>query len=374
VIDPSRPVTPSDSEITGLLADWDVFISSVMTGMSQERAAVAAAIEALGARAIWFERFGGRDDDPEAAYLGKVKQCNVLVGLLGERYGKPMPSGYSATHAEYNEAQNQGLRLSMWVTPGSHDGRQTDFIADVGVFHTYGVYSSPAEVGSGITTRLREVAAEELSPWVKLGPIAFRASTVRTSGREISVVARIRDNDVYAAITRFPDVAARSSEPLLFTHDLTSTPVRVKDLATETTVGRTRTVELELTRQDHAGANLNELSTQGLTSEDITEVGVRVALLGEENPLGTMSFLTDDVTNPLEAIQGLSLSEDVVGPVVRVLMTETLVGSGRAERITAFRLGLVSGGRRRVSVSWLPRKRFINVDPEERHVEGQMRA
>ena len=62
-----------------------------------------------------FERFGGRDDDPEVAYLEQVGRCTTYIGILGERYGKPLRSGYAATHAEYDEAQLRGLRISMWV-------------------------------------------------------------------------------------------------------------------------------------------------------------------------------------------------------------------------------------------------------------------
>lgn len=48
------------------------------------------AVERAGAQAVWFERFGGRDDDPEGAYLAEVGRCTVYVGILGERFGRPL--------------------------------------------------------------------------------------------------------------------------------------------------------------------------------------------------------------------------------------------------------------------------------------------
>ena len=100
-------------------------------GQGAERAGVAEAIEKLGAAAVWFERFGGRDDDPEAAYLSEGRGSDVYVGILGERYGTPLQTGYSATHAEYREALRHGLRTSVWVSNGTLSGPQQDFVKEV---------------------------------------------------------------------------------------------------------------------------------------------------------------------------------------------------------------------------------------------------
>ena len=59
-----------------------------MTELAEERRAVAAGIRAVGLRAVMFEEFGGRDADPEAAYLSEVQGSDIYVGILGQRYGK----------------------------------------------------------------------------------------------------------------------------------------------------------------------------------------------------------------------------------------------------------------------------------------------
>ena len=353
------------------LSDQHVFISSVIEGMADLRSAAADAIEASGAKSVLFERFGGRDDDAESAYLSELARCTIYVGILGERYGRPLPSGYSATHAEYNEAQRCGLRNSIWVSTGDHDGRQNDFINEIAVFHTYGTFEGPQSMAGGISRRLLDLAAENLSPWAKLGPIAFRARRVRVEGNRISVEAISRDDDVLAGLNRLRNRRVSSGD-LYFTHDLTSVPVEVADFVTDTRAGNSRHLEITLNRRSASGSpGLTELAVEGRTPEDITELALRVALFGEANPLGTFSFMAN-IPNPFDQVGQLRLSEEVVGPIVRVLLTETLVASGRAERITSFRLGPVHRGSRRLAMSWRPRQRYINSVPEERHIEGEV--
>jgi hypothetical protein len=136
------------------------------------------------------------DDDPEDAYLGQVASSDIYLGILGQRYGKPLKSGYSATHAEYDEAMRRGLRSSIWNSDGELDGRQQDFLEEVRVFHTTGSYSSPDDLAQRIERRLRVIAAESIAPWVKVGNSIFRATSVQDDGRQITVKARIRDNTV----------------------------------------------------------------------------------------------------------------------------------------------------------------------------------
>jgi hypothetical protein len=127
VIDRSPPEHLSDHELRLWASDQKVFVSSVMRDMEAERGAVVAAVEAIGATPVLFERFGGRDDPAEVAYLDGVRGADIYVGVLGPRYGLPDASGYSPTHLEYNEAVHNGLRVSVWATTGEMDGRQRDF-------------------------------------------------------------------------------------------------------------------------------------------------------------------------------------------------------------------------------------------------------
>lgn len=175
---------PDDDRLRTWLSVQRVFISSPMDDTRDDRAAVAAAIEALGATPIWFEEFGGRDADPTAAYTDEVDRSSIYLALLRERYGKMLPSGYSATHVEYIQARDRGLRISIWVAEdaANRDGHLVRFIEDAHVFHVTGRFRSAAELADKATRRLQEIAAEELSPWVKLGGLVFRADRITDSG------------------------------------------------------------------------------------------------------------------------------------------------------------------------------------------------
>jgi len=109
--------------------DWmvsqRVFISSVMDELREEQRVVAERVGSLGGQPVWFETFGGMDDDPEAAYLNEVASSSIYVGILGRLYGKLLPSRYSATHAEYLAAEERGLGTNRprgrrgWRRPAS---------------------------------------------------------------------------------------------------------------------------------------------------------------------------------------------------------------------------------------------------------------
>jgi hypothetical protein len=79
-----------------------------------------------------------------------------------------------------------------------------------------------------------------------------------------------------------------------------------------------------------------------------------------------------EVENPFAQIRGMPLSEEVMRPVAHLLLTEALVGSGRASRITRFRLGSPVRGRRAIELEWEDRRRYSNEDPERGRIEGVM--
>lgn len=85
VIDRSPPERVSDHELRLWASEQKVFVSSVMRDMEAEREAVAAAVEAIGATPVLFERFGGRDDPAEVAYLDGVRGSDIYVGILGSK-------------------------------------------------------------------------------------------------------------------------------------------------------------------------------------------------------------------------------------------------------------------------------------------------
>ena len=141
------------------------FISSVMTELPAEREAAAAAVRAVGATPLMFELFGGRDADPEDAYLEEVETSDVYIGILGRRYGKPLRTRCSATHTEYLHAEKSGLRIAVWcLKTNDREGHEESFLDEVRAFHVVPAFSKPDDLRVQIEERLKAIAAEDLAP------------------------------------------------------------------------------------------------------------------------------------------------------------------------------------------------------------------
>jgi hypothetical protein len=150
--------------------------------------------------------------------------------------------------------------------------------------------------------------------------------------------------------------------------------VTVRSVQTQTAAGRGSQVILiaERTQPLSNRPAFVDMAISGRTPEDLSEVAVRVALLGEANPLGTTMGFMVRMTNPLPLIEEMMLPEDAVEPVAHLLLTEEFVGTGRAERITSLQVGPRRGNLRPISIGWQPRKRFTNSTPKERLVQGEV--
>lgn len=130
------------------------FISSVMAELPKERQVAGAAVRAANVVPVMFEQFGGRDADPEDAYLGEVEASDIYIGILGRRYGKPLPTRYSATHAEYLHAETSGLRMAVWcLRADDREGHEQSFLDEIRTFHVVPEFRSPDDLGAQIADR-----------------------------------------------------------------------------------------------------------------------------------------------------------------------------------------------------------------------------
>jgi hypothetical protein len=64
---------------------------------------------------------------------------------------------------------------------------------------------------------------------------------------------------------------------------------------------------------------------------------------------------------------------EVAEGIARLVVTEGLVGSGRAVRISVFALGPRVGGARRIEIEWVDPRVYTNVDPARRRIKGEWR-
>jgi Domain of unknown function (DUF4062) len=290
------------------VADWAaqqrVFVSSVIEGYAEPRKAAVAAIEKTGATAVWFERFGGRDGDPNQAYLDEVRSSDIYVGVLGARYGRPLPSRFSATHEEYREAEQQGLRLSVWVEEGvDREGPQQSFLDEVRQFNVTGRFASSAELEHELERRLVDLAAEDLSPWCKLGRVIFRAREITERAGRVRIEATIKDELVADALGELNDRFARREQ--LLTYSGRTLVAQVDEVQITTRAARSRDVVLEAAVSEPPRPTTYTLN--GMSWDDMTELALRVSILGEPNPLGIMSGQAE-ISNPLPEVIAAGVS------------------------------------------------------------------
>jgi hypothetical protein len=351
------------------------FISSVMSEFKDERRAAAAAIRSTGAAPVMFETFGGRDADPEDAYLGEVESADIYIGILGRRYGKPLPSRFSATHTEYLHAEQHGLRLAAWCSDSAdREGHEQSFLDEIRTFHVVPTFTSASDLQAQIEGRLKAIAAEDLSPWCKLGSIVFRASAVVDHGDELEVTARIRSDAVAHALEALRGDKFGGHQDLQFTWAGRSKTMRVTSINSTTTTARSKTLHVRLERRDPSRDYILDMSIGDLTPADLTEVAVRTALFGERSRLTKhhMEFLTE-LPDPFDALRRARVADEVVRPLAEVMLVEALVGSGRASRLFDIRLGSAVRGVRHLQLSWEAPQRYSNERAVTKTVKGDVR-
>lgn len=366
---------PTEEAISEWAREVRVFVSSVIAGLGDERAAAADGIRAVGARPVMFEEFGGRDADPVNAYLGEVETSQIYLGILGGSYGTLLPTRYSATHTEFMHAESHGLRMAVWATnTQQREGPQQSFLEGARKFYVVPTFQTPADLRREVSERLRAIAAEDLSPWTKLGSIMFRASEVKHSGNGISVTARVQSDEVAHALESKASDYFSAADQVRFTWAGRCREVQVANVASTTTTARSKLMHLKLEVVESHPNDWLGVSFGGQTSADLTETALRGALFGEPNPLANqhMDFLAE-IPDPIQPLRDAKVSDEIVRSLGEVMVVDELVGSGRATRITRFRLGPSVGGRRHIELEWEPSCQYTNERPKRRRITGRVR-
>jgi Domain of unknown function (DUF4062) len=366
---------PSAENVREWAREKRAFISSVMGELAEERQAAAAGIGSVGVRAVLFEEFGGRDADPEGAYLAEVEGCDIYIGILGRRYGKPLKTRFSSTHTEYLHALKHGLRMAIWTsTAPDREGHEQSFLDEVRAFHVVPEYRSAADLQRQIEERMKTIAAEDLAPWCKLGNAVFRSVEVEDRGETISVTARVRDDAVARFLEDARGDAWNRGTKARFTWSGRSRYVKVAKVHAKTTSAKSKLFQLEFESEEAPQDHLLEISFGNKTPADLAEIALRTALFGEPNPLSHqhMGFMTE-LDDPLEPLRKYPVSEEIIRPVSELLITDALVGTGRAKSISEFRLGVPLHGHRKLTLSWEVPNRYSSEPVAVRSISGDVK-
>ena len=119
-----------------------VFISSVISGMEDHRAAARLAAESLGHTVTVAEDFRASPQSPQQVCLGAVRDADAVVLVLGPRYGAPQESGVSPTHEEYREARGTKPVLAFVQTGFTREPQQERFVEEVSAWEGGGYRES----------------------------------------------------------------------------------------------------------------------------------------------------------------------------------------------------------------------------------------
>ena len=179
-----------------------VFISSVISGMQDHRAAAREAAESLGHAVIAAEDFSASPNSSQQVCLAGIRDADIIVLLLGARYGSPQESGLSPTHEEYREARGTKPVLVFVQTRITAEPDQDKFITEVSTWEGGGfrqTFDTPAS--------LRRVVVRALHDW-ELGQ---QAGAVNEDELKAHAVALIPRQVAYAAGTPVLSVAVASA-------------------------------------------------------------------------------------------------------------------------------------------------------------------
>jgi Domain of unknown function (DUF4062) len=153
-----------------------VFISSLIGGFEPFRAACRSAVTTLRHEPVMAEDFGPRAHSPQVACLQGLREADLVVLVLGERYGATQPSSkLSATHEEYREARGRKPVIAFVKDGVTPEPEQAAFIKEVqnwegGLFR--GGFVAVEDLRDGVIRALHDHTLANVS-----GPVDSKALT-----------------------------------------------------------------------------------------------------------------------------------------------------------------------------------------------------
>jgi hypothetical protein len=141
-----------------------IFISSVRTGLEQERDALPGLVRALGHEPVRFEEFTAQAVPSREACINGVESSDAYLLLLGPNYGEPLAdTGHSPTHDEWIAATRIGIPRFVFRKNGPiADERQREFETVLGDYRSgrfWANFEDTLELLAAVVTVVRELEA-----------------------------------------------------------------------------------------------------------------------------------------------------------------------------------------------------------------------
>jgi hypothetical protein len=229
-----------------------VFLCSTQADLGPEREAVHTAVRRLQLQHDGMEFFGAREGRPLETCLEEVRESDILVVVIGHRYGTFVPGQQiSYTEAEYQEGRGLGKPCLVYIRGDDvpvlprHVERDPDGIralerlkATLRERHTCAPFVAPDDLAVGVAADLARTVqdlqdaarlqAERHTPQAR--PVLDHLNGIVSSALEQGV----GDAALLAAIRRSVDQLARSEgrrRPLVFFSHTHSDEGRVRPFA-----------------------------------------------------------------------------------------------------------------------------------------------
>lgn len=235
-----------------------VFVSSVMdVEMTPAREAARAWITQWGGEPIMWEEITPRDQHTQDAYLDGVDRSDLFLLLLGSRYGVRDTTGYSPTHQEERRATQRGIPRLLFeragVASNQRAGELNDWVRSLYNEVSAGKYTDPEDLVRKLEKQVREIASNQETPWVKLGPLVIPGTVERRGSRGTATYvlrAKVRDATARHAIAELTRWSHHIDADRL-TWGVESEPIERVEVETRTVVAS----EAEVTLTCHYSAN-----------------------------------------------------------------------------------------------------------------------
>lgn len=105
-----------------------VFVSSIQRDFEDLREVAKAAVESFGLFPVMAEMTPASARPSRDTLLGLVRGCDVVLLLVGARYGETGESGFSPTEDEFNAAVAAGIPVIPLIQDAERESAQQDFI------------------------------------------------------------------------------------------------------------------------------------------------------------------------------------------------------------------------------------------------------
>jgi hypothetical protein len=203
-----------------------------------------------------------------------------------------------------------------------------------------------------------------------LGDVVFRATRIRDTGKEIAISAAIHDHAVVAALEGMRPNWWNSTDRRL-TYASRSRLTEVKQVIASVETSRSTRVEILATPSSSSSDDRPfhvTIGSDDYTTDDLIEINLRKALFGTAGPPLTQ-IIGGTLKDPLAPLRRAHTPDELVRSIARLLITESLVGSGQAAAVTQVLLSQRFDGEREIFVEWQPRTKAVS---RPRSVRGRV--